>query len=58
MIPNYELLIRRDGDGYHLSFTHGERRKEVTIESLDMIEKFLQENCEGYNDKRTEDILR
>lgn len=53
MIPNYELLIRRDGVGWHLSFTQGDTRKEVDITSLEEIEPFLKKYCEGYNDKRT-----
>lgn len=53
MIPNYELIIRKDSVGWHLSFTQGEIRKEVKIMSLEEIEPFLKKNCEGYNDKRT-----
>lgn len=53
MIPNYELLIRRDGEEWHLSFIQGNIRKEVNITSLEEIEPFLRKNCEGYNDKRT-----
>lgn len=53
MIPNYELIIRRDGEGWHLSFTQGSTRKEVNITSLEEIEPFLKKHCEGYNDERT-----
>lgn len=53
MIPNYELIIKKNGTWWTLTFTQGNLRKEVTIMSLDEIEPFLKENCEGYNDKRT-----
>lgn len=53
MIPDYELILRRDGEWWHLSFTQGNTRKEVDITSLEEIESFLRKHCEDYDDKRT-----
>ncbi len=49
MISNYELIIRKQKVGWFLTFTQGATRKEITINSLDQIESFLKENCEGHN---------
>lgn len=50
MTPDYELIIRKEGSGWHLLFIQGDINIEVTLTSLDQIEEFLKQNCEGYND--------